>query len=148
MPFDEGYLGVQEDPTWMEYEAIDEFPATQVVSDEQEQEQQDERIEETQDAIPDHTKKAEREEDHHELTLKLKPKKRKFPIVENEERMLRRRLTEEELTFRTSLRRHSRDDREFWQLLTRQRLRRERETRQDQNGIVAHLRTHLKVVPV
>ena len=154
MPFD-GYLAVQEDPTWMEYQALEDFPPTQIVSDEQ-----------TQDIIQDPNrivvivKETERPSDHHDVemkedeeqtTTKQKKKKEKNPAtkrsleLDSEERMLRRRLTEEELTFRVSLKRHQRDDREFWQLLNRQRLRRERETRQDQLRILSHIPSHLTV---
>ena len=78
MPFDEGYIGAQEDPTWMEYEALEDFPATQVVSDEPERPEG----EKTQDAIPQPVPKAAGPENHDELILKLKPqKKRKLPML-------------------------------------------------------------------
>ena len=80
--------------------------------------------------------------DHHAaMTKKSRPKKRarEEDAVVQMEKLSRQRVREEELIFRRSLTRHKRDDREFWQLLERQRLRRERETARDMQQFSYHV---------
>jgi len=122
----------QEDPKYQlcdEVELFESSQATEIVSDQQAQEEQDAYEFPEADAIPEPPAAdtinaiATRPED----PVVSKKRKRQMS-VEIAERDVRRRLTQEETVLRVAIRRQIRDDREMAQLLTRQRLRRERES--------------------
>lgn len=119
----------QEDPKYQlcdEAEFFESSQATEIVSDQQAQEEQDAYEFPEADAIPEPPAAdaiATRPED----PVVSKKRKRQMS-VEIAERDVRRRLTQEETVLRVAIRRQIRDDREMAQLLTRQRLRRERES--------------------